>query len=166
MRVGLHSGPVTAGVLRGEKARFQLFGDTVNTAARMESTGQKGRIHVSESTATLLINAGKQAWINARDELVQAKGKGEMQTYWVKPPDVGTKSTTTTSSGPSGRDLSLSQALLEAHSLKMDQKLSESKASAQKYEDLLDSFREIEVSEKKNEVESSPEPRKKEHRFV
>ena len=51
MRFGLHSGPVTAGVLRGQKSRFQLFGDTVNTASRMEHTGICNRIHISEETA-------------------------------------------------------------------------------------------------------------------
>jgi class 3 adenylate cyclase len=55
MRMGLHSGPVTAGVLRGERSRFQLFGDTMNTCARMESTGLKSKIHISEETANLLI---------------------------------------------------------------------------------------------------------------
>ena len=48
IRFGLHSGPVTAGVLRGEKTRFQLFGDTVNTAARMQQNGKAGRIHISQ----------------------------------------------------------------------------------------------------------------------
>ena len=83
MRFGLNSGPVTAGVLRGEKARFQLFGDTVNTAARMESNGQKGRIHISESTAELLKAAGFSSWIVPREGRIEAKGKGSMQTYWI-----------------------------------------------------------------------------------
>lgn len=84
MRVGIHSGPVTAGVLRGDRARFQLFGDTVNTAARMESTGMRNRIQLSQATADLLINAGKAAWIAKRSEEVEAKGKGRMQTYWLQ----------------------------------------------------------------------------------
>lgn len=87
----LHSGPVTAGVLRGQKSRFQLFGDTVNTAARMETTGFPNRIHISETTAQLLLAAGKGHWIQAREERVEAKGKGLMQTYWIDTQATATK---------------------------------------------------------------------------
>ena len=79
LRIGLHSGPVTAGVLRGEKARFQLFGDTMNTASRMERTGDAGKIQVSEVTASLLTEAGKGYWLTKRIGTVAVKGKGEMQ---------------------------------------------------------------------------------------
>jgi len=84
MRVGLHSGSTTAGVLRGTKSRFQLFGDCVNTAARMESNGVRGRIHISQATADALISQGKGRWVIPREEKIVAKGKGEMQTYWVQ----------------------------------------------------------------------------------
>ena len=83
MRVGIHSGPVTAGVLRGERSRFQLFGDTMNTASRTESTGMKGKIQLSQETADQLIGAGKAHWIVQRSDKVVAKGKGEMTTYWL-----------------------------------------------------------------------------------
>jgi class 3 adenylate cyclase len=83
MRFGLHSGQVTAGVLRGQKSRFQLFGDTVNTAARMESTGTRNRIHISEITATLLIKVGKGSWVSEREDAVHAKGKGILKTFWL-----------------------------------------------------------------------------------
>lgn len=84
-RVGIHSGEVTAGVLRGERARFQLFGDTVNTASRMESNGIRGRIHCSQTTADKLIMANKQHWLMKRSKMVDVKGKGKMQTFWVHP---------------------------------------------------------------------------------
>ena len=85
LRIGLHSGSVIAGVLRGTKSRFQLFGDTMNTAARMESTGERGKTQVSEATADSLTATGKRHWLIPRKELVKAKGKGELQTYWVNP---------------------------------------------------------------------------------
>jgi class 3 adenylate cyclase len=91
MRFGIHSGPVTAGVLRGEKSRFQLFGDTMNVAARMESTGVRKKIHLSKESADLLIEAGKENWIEPREEIVTAKGKGELKTYWLKPECLSSK---------------------------------------------------------------------------
>ncbi|KAL7564099.1 hypothetical protein ACA910_012376 [Epithemia clementina (nom. ined.)] len=85
LRCGLHSGSVTAGVLRGEKSRFQLFGDTVNTASRIESNGLPNRIHISAKTAELLVAAGKEEWLTKRADVVVAKGKGALQTFWVEP---------------------------------------------------------------------------------
>jgi Adenylate and Guanylate cyclase catalytic domain/3'5'-cyclic nucleotide phosphodiesterase len=85
MRAGMHSGPVTAGVLRGERSRFQLFGDTMNTAARMEQSGVKNRIQVTEDTHKQLCAHGKSRWLVLREDKVSPKGKGEMITYWLKP---------------------------------------------------------------------------------
>ena len=79
------SGPVTAGVLRGEKARFQLFGNTVNTASRLEASGLPNRIHCSRETKELLVSKGKESWIISRDQHVHLKGVGALETFWVTP---------------------------------------------------------------------------------
>ena len=98
LRFGLHSGPVTAGVLRGERARFQLFGDTMNTTARIETTGAKNKIHLSQETAELIRQAGKGHWVRAREDKVHAKGKGELSTFWLEIKE-GKASATSSDSG-------------------------------------------------------------------
>jgi class 3 adenylate cyclase len=100
-RIGLHSGSVTGGVLRGKNARFQLFGDTMNTASRMESTGARDRVQVSTKTAELLIAGGKSHWITPRGETVTAKGKGQLATFWLTMQSDGTASVGSGSTGES-----------------------------------------------------------------
>jgi Adenylate and Guanylate cyclase catalytic domain len=70
-------------VIRGERARFQLFGDSVNTTSRIESTGRPDQIHLSEQTAKELKRLGKGKWCVPRMDKVVAKGKGELDTYWL-----------------------------------------------------------------------------------
>lgn len=102
IRIGIHSGAVTAGVLRGDKGRFQLFGDTMNTASRMESTGQTNRIQISPETAQFLRAARKDDWFQERDVKVFVKGKGHLQTFWLKniKPTASVASSSNRISGP------------------------------------------------------------------
>ncbi len=77
MRIGIHSGPVVAGVIGRKKFAYDLWGDAVNTASRLESHGVSGRIQISETTYNLI---GDKSRIEER-RLVDVKGKGPMTTY-------------------------------------------------------------------------------------
>ncbi|MBI2968018.1 MAG: HD domain-containing protein [Bacteroidetes bacterium] len=79
MRVGINSGPLIAGVVGTKKFTFDIWGDTVNTASRMESNGEAGRINVSERTYDLI----KPFYECEYRGKLAAKGKGEIDMYFV-----------------------------------------------------------------------------------
>ena len=88
MRVGIHTGPVVAGIVGVKKFQYDIWGDTVNTASRMESAGEVGKVNISQATYELLIDASTSSAsapefvFESRGKIV-AKGKGEVEMWFV-----------------------------------------------------------------------------------
>ncbi|MFY7997352.1 MAG: adenylate/guanylate cyclase domain-containing protein [Candidatus Kapaibacteriota bacterium] len=79
MRVGIHIGEVIAGIIGSQKFTYDLWGDTVNTASRMESHGEPGKIHVSEEVFETL----KEKFVFEERGEIEVKGKGAMRTWFL-----------------------------------------------------------------------------------
>jgi len=81
MRVGIHTGPVVAGIVGVKKFQYDIWGDTVNTASRIESSGEVGKVNISQATHELIED--DPAFVFESRGEIDAKGKGEIEMYFV-----------------------------------------------------------------------------------
>jgi class 3 adenylate cyclase len=82
LRIGLNTGPVVAGIVGVKKFQYDIWGDTVNTASKMESSGEVGKVNISQATYDLLKDDAEFEF-EYRGK-IKAKGKGEMNMYFVE----------------------------------------------------------------------------------
>jgi adenylate cyclase len=82
MRVGIHTGPIVAGIVGVKKFAYDIWGDTVNTASRMESSGEVGKVNISQATYKLLKEESDFIFVGRGE--IEAKGKGKMEMYFVE----------------------------------------------------------------------------------
>jgi class 3 adenylate cyclase len=82
MRAGVHTGAVVAGIVGSRKFQYDIWGDAVNTAARMESSGEAGRVNISGATHALAVHAPDLAFFPRGR--VSAKGKGELEMWFAE----------------------------------------------------------------------------------
>lgn len=83
LRIGINSGRCASGIVGVTNPRYCVFGDTVNTTARHESTGEEGRVHCSMTTMIELLKLAPDDFVHESRGLVEMKGKGAIPTYWL-----------------------------------------------------------------------------------